>query len=62
MKVQFRFLLFVAVLLALTFPAFSRDIKTDYDHHANFSQYKTLFVGQGRDAKSSVERSHQGCG
>ena len=46
MKVQVRFLLLVAVLLAITFPAFSRDIKTDYDHHANFSQYKTYSWGK----------------
>ena len=46
MKVQVRFLLLVAVLLAITFPAFSRDIRTDYDHHANFSQYKTYSWGK----------------
>jgi hypothetical protein len=46
MKLQGRLLLFVAILLALTVPAFSRDIKTDYDHHANFSQYKTYSWGK----------------
>ena len=41
MKVQVRFLFFVTVLLAITLPAFSREVKTDYDHRANFAQYKT---------------------
>jgi hypothetical protein len=46
MKVQVRFLFFVAVLLAITLPAFSREVKSDYDHHANFSQYKTYSWGK----------------
>ena len=46
MKVQARFLFFVAVLLAITLPVFSREVKTDYDHHANFSQYKTYSWGK----------------
>ena len=46
MKPQVRFLLFVAVLMAITLPTFSREIKTDYDHHANFSQYKTYSWGK----------------
>ncbi len=46
MKLRIRFLLFFAVLLAMTLPAFSRDIKTDYDHHVNFSQYKTYSWGK----------------
>jgi hypothetical protein len=46
MRFQVRFLFFVAVLLAITLPAFSRDVKTDYDHHANFSQYKTYSWGK----------------
>jgi hypothetical protein len=41
MRLQIRFLLFIAVLVAMTATAFSRDVRTDYDHHANFSQYKT---------------------
>jgi hypothetical protein len=41
MKFRFRFAMFLAVLLAATTNAFSREIKYDYDHHANFSQYKT---------------------
>ena len=46
MKVQTRFLLSAAVLLVLTSAAFSREIKVDYDHHANFSQYKTYSWGK----------------
>jgi hypothetical protein len=46
MKLQIRFLLSIAVLLALTSVAFSREIKVDYDHHANFSQYKTYSWGK----------------
>src|SRR3984893_193384 len=41
MKLQIRFLLSLTVLLGVTATAFSREIKTDYDRHANFSQYKT---------------------
>ena len=41
MRLQVRLLLSIAVLLCLTAAAFSRDVKTDYDHHANFSEYKT---------------------
>jgi hypothetical protein len=29
--------------LALTAGAFAQDVKTDYDHHANFSQYHTYY-------------------
>jgi hypothetical protein len=46
MMLRIRFLLFAAVLLAFTTAAFSRDIKTDYDHHVNFSQYKTYSWGK----------------
>jgi hypothetical protein len=46
MKLQIRFLLSIAVLLVLTSVAFSREIKVDYDHHANFSQYKTYSWGK----------------
>ncbi|HTU42541.1 MAG TPA: DUF4136 domain-containing protein [Candidatus Aquilonibacter sp.] len=46
MKLQIRFLLSFAVLLVLTSVAFSREIKVDYDHHANFSQYKTYTWGK----------------
>jgi Domain of unknown function (DUF4136) len=41
MKLRIRFLTFVAVMLAVTSLAFSMDVKTDFDHHANFSQYHT---------------------
>jgi hypothetical protein len=46
MKLRIRFLLFPAVLLAFTTAAFSRDIKTDYDHHVSFSQYRTYSWGK----------------
>lgn len=46
MKLQVRFLLSIAVMLAMASAAFSREIKTDYDHHANFSQYKTYSWGK----------------
>lgn len=46
MKLQIRFLLSISVLLVLTSVAFSREIKVDYDHHANFSQYKTYSWGK----------------
>jgi Domain of unknown function (DUF4136) len=46
MKLQIRFLLSIAVLLVLTSVAFSREIKVDYDRHANFSQYKTYSWGK----------------
>jgi Domain of unknown function (DUF4136) len=46
MKLQIRFLLSFVVLLVLTSVAFSREIKVDYDHHANFSQYKTYSWGK----------------
>jgi hypothetical protein len=35
MKVQVRFLFFVAVLQAITLPAFSREVKTDSTAHKN---------------------------
>jgi hypothetical protein len=41
MKLRIRFLTFVAVMLAVTSTAFSMDVKTDFDHHANFPQYHT---------------------
>lgn len=36
---QFRFAMLLSVLLAAA--AFGQDVKTDYDHHADFSNYKT---------------------
>jgi hypothetical protein len=41
MKLRLTCAMFFAVLLAATTAAFSREIKTDYDHHANFAEYKT---------------------
>lgn len=41
MNPRFRFPTLIAMVLALATAAFSADIKTDFDHHANFSQYKT---------------------
>jgi hypothetical protein len=41
MNPRSRFLALIAMVLALATTAFSADIKTDFDHHANFSQYKT---------------------
>ena len=41
MQCRFRFLMVLAVLLALASSAFSREVTVDYDHHADFSQYKT---------------------
>jgi hypothetical protein len=32
------------VLLALAAGALAQDVKTDYDHHANFSQYHTYYL------------------
>jgi hypothetical protein len=46
MKVHIRCLLSVAILLAMTTAALCREIKTDYDHHANFSQYRTYSWGK----------------
>ena len=33
----------VTVLLALATIALAQDVKTDYDHHANFAQYHTYY-------------------
>ncbi|HZW80993.1 MAG TPA: DUF4136 domain-containing protein [Candidatus Deferrimicrobiaceae bacterium] len=33
----------LAVLLAFAAVALAQDVKTDYDHHANFSQYHTYY-------------------
>ena len=33
----------LAVLLAFAAVAMAQDVKTDYDHHANFSQYHTYY-------------------
>lgn len=41
MIVRLRFFAFLATILAISAVAFPADITTDFDHHANFSQYKT---------------------
>jgi hypothetical protein len=41
MKVQSKIATSVGLMLLLACASFAREIKTDYDHNANFSQYKT---------------------
>ncbi len=41
MKVQNRILFSIAMSFALTVASFAQQVKTDYDHNANFQQYKT---------------------
>ena len=41
MKTQNAILLSIAMFLALTAASFAQQVKTDYDHSANFGQYKT---------------------
>ncbi len=41
MKTQNAMLLSIAMFLALTAASFAQQVKTDYDHSANFGQYKT---------------------
>ena len=41
MKVQNRILFSIAMFFALTVASFAQQVKTDYDHNANFGQYKT---------------------
>ena len=41
MKVQNRILFSIAMSFALTVASFAQQVKTDYDHNANFGQYKT---------------------
>ncbi len=38
-----RYLLVWAIALAFATAAFSQDVKTDYDHHANFERYHTYY-------------------
>src|SRR5271166_6174890 len=40
--VRFVYPIFIA-LLALAGSALAQDVKTDYDHHANFSQYHSYY-------------------
>src|ERR1700740_1533240 len=41
MKVQKAILFSIAMLAAFTVSSFAQQVKTDYDHNANFGQYKT---------------------
>jgi hypothetical protein len=41
MKVQRTILFSIAMFFALTVASFAQQVKTDYDHNANFGQYKT---------------------
>ncbi|HEY3927375.1 MAG TPA: hypothetical protein VGL89_03275 [Candidatus Koribacter sp.] len=41
MNFQIRVSILVALLIALATSGYAIDVKTDYDHHADFSQYKT---------------------
>src|ERR1700730_9102979 len=41
MKVQNTILFSIAMFFALTVASFAQQVKTDYDHNANFTQYKT---------------------
>jgi Domain of unknown function (DUF4136) len=41
MKVQNTIFFSIAMLLVLTAASFAQQVKTDYDHNANFGQYKT---------------------
>src|SRR5258707_10033204 len=41
MKTQNAILLSIAIFFALTAASFAQQVKTDYDHSANFGQYKT---------------------
>ena len=42
MKVQNSILFSIAMFFALTVASFAQQVKTDYDHNANFGQYKTF--------------------
>jgi hypothetical protein len=42
MKFQLRIAAAVGLVLVLTAVSFAQDVKSDYDHSANFSQYKTF--------------------
>ena len=41
MKHRLHFLMLVTSLLVLATSVFAEEIRTDYDHHVNFSEYKT---------------------
>ena len=65
MKVQNTIFFSIAMFFALTAASFAQQVKTDYDHNANFGQYKTyswekvqtkdpLMVDRIKDAVSGV--------
>jgi acylphosphatase len=41
MRLRIRLPIAIALILVAAASAFPREVKSDYDHHANFSQYKT---------------------
>lgn len=41
MKIQKAILFSIAMFAAFTVSSFAQQVKTDYDHNANFGQYKT---------------------
>ncbi len=41
MKTQSKIATSVGLMLLLACVSFAQEVKTDYDHNANFSQYKT---------------------
>lgn len=46
MKLRFSCLAFCAMLLITALNCFAVDVKADFDHHVNFSQYKTYSWGK----------------
>jgi len=47
----------VALMLVLATVSFAQDVKSDYDHSANFGQYKT-FLGKGPNERPvMIDRS-----
>jgi len=65
MKLRKCYLLVVGVWLALSVAAFPADVKTDFYHHANFSQYHTFSIAKidtpdplwNDRVKEAIERS-----
>jgi len=43
MKVQNTIFFSIAMFFVLTAASFAQQVKTDYDHNANFGQYKTYY-------------------
>jgi hypothetical protein len=68
MKVQNPVFFSIAMFFALTAASFAQQVKTDYDHNANFGQYKTyswekvetkdpLMVDRIKDAANSPAKA-----